>query len=86
MSRLQFIRVRFNTIRSQSLTMANTLRRLSVAFKLGKNQRNGPTDSTATLAEFLSATKQEYLKAINEKRGGEWTVVMGNEAGGKFTF
>ncbi|KAF9450796.1 DHH phosphoesterase [Macrolepiota fuliginosa MF-IS2] len=63
--------------------MANTFRRFSVAFKLGKNQKNSPMDSTTTLAEFLNTTKQEYLKAINDtpSRGGEWTVVMGNEAG-----
>lgn len=68
--------------------MANTFRRLSVAFKLGKNTKANPSDSTTTLAEFLSATKQEYLKAINDtpSRGGEWTVVMGNEAGGKIFY
>ncbi|KAF5348880.1 hypothetical protein D9756_009795 [Leucocoprinus leucothites] len=64
--------------------MANTFRRFSVAFsKMSKNAKSAPTDSTTTLADFLQTTKKEYLEAIQEtpSRGGEWTVVMGNEAG-----
>ncbi|KAF7762227.1 hypothetical protein Agabi119p4_8820 [Agaricus bisporus var. burnettii] len=62
--------------------MSDAFRRLSVAFKLGKNKAVKPMDSSTTLADFLVAAKQEYLKAIQEtpSRGEEWTVVMGNEA------
>lgn len=35
-------------------------------------------------ADFLSQTKQQFLKDLEEKNAGRWTVVMGNEAGGKF--
>ena len=40
------------------------------------------TPPTATLAEFLQNQKSRYLKDVEEGKGGEWTVVMGNEAGG----
>ncbi|KAG8950146.1 Exopolyphosphatase [Tulasnella sp. 424] len=32
-------------------------------------------------ADFLSQTKQQFLKDLEEKNAGKWTVVMGNEAG-----
>lgn len=53
---------------------------------MGKNKSAKPSEASGPLAEFLLTTKQAYLKAINEtpSRGGEWTVVMGNEAGGKY--
>ncbi|KAG5350390.1 putative exopolyphosphatase [Termitomyces sp. T112] len=36
-----------------------------------------------TLAQFLSASKERYLRDIRStpSKGGDWTVVMGNEAG-----
>ncbi len=35
--------------------------------------------------QFLSSAKERYLRDIAESptKGAEWTVVMGNEAGGK---
>lgn len=35
-----------------------------------------------SLSEFLATNKQGYLTAVGEGKGKEWTVVMGNEAGG----
>jgi hypothetical protein len=34
------------------------------------------------LANFLSEQKHDYLQAVEGGRGTEWTVAMGNEAGG----
>lgn len=36
------------------------------------------------LPQFLSASKEKYLRDIHStpQKGGDWTVVMGNEAGG----
>ncbi|KAG6888277.1 hypothetical protein C0992_008958 [Termitomyces sp. T32_za158] len=36
-----------------------------------------------SLAQFLSASKEKYLRDVhsNPQKGGDWTVVMGNEAG-----
>lgn len=75
-----------NSYTLDSALMSDAFRRLSVAFKLGKNKVLKPMDSSTTLADFLVASKQEYLKAIQEtpSRGEEWTVVMGNEACGKY--
>ncbi|KAI0074615.1 DHH phosphoesterase [Panus rudis PR-1116 ss-1] len=36
---------------------------------------------SSVLADFLKAQKEQYLKAIEEGKGKEWLVVMGNEAG-----
>jgi len=40
------------------------------------------------LADFVSTTKKKYLEAIQElpSRGGEWTVVMGNESCGDIPY
>ena len=35
------------------------------------------------LSAFLKEKKVSYLDAVKEGKGSEWTVVMGNEAGGK---
>ena len=35
------------------------------------------------LGKFLQESKSAYLDAVKEGKGDEWTVVMGNEAGGK---
>jgi exopolyphosphatase len=66
--------------------MASAFQRLSVVFKTSKAKTIKASESSGSLAEFLLTAKQAYLKAINEtpSRGGEWTVVMGNEAGGKY--
>jgi exopolyphosphatase len=34
------------------------------------------------LSEHLKATKERYLADVRNGKGGDWTVVMGNEAGG----
>lgn len=64
------------------------LRRLSVALKL--TEAYPPTQipltptSRSSLSTYLANAKDKYLKDIREdpKKGAEWTVVMGNEAGG----
>ena len=35
------------------------------------------------LAHFLANSKDSYLQDVKDGKGKEWTVVMGNEAGGK---
>lgn len=40
------------------------------------------TDSTH-LSQFLSSSKDRYLIDLRHGKGRNWTVVMGNEAGGK---
>lgn len=45
------------------------------------SQRNGKN-----LSDFLKLTKQRYLSDVQNGRGGDWTVVMGNEAGGQSVF
>jgi hypothetical protein len=46
-----------------------------------------PSSTTAMmsaneLAAFLGETKAKYLKAVEQGTAHQWTVVMGNEAGG----
>lgn len=41
------------------------------------------TSPTTELKDYLAHSKERYLNAVKDGRGGEWTVVMGNEAGGK---
>ena len=36
------------------------------------------------LSKFLKERKAAYLTAVDAGKGGDWTVVMGNEAGGTF--
>ncbi|EIN14597.1 DHH phosphoesterase [Punctularia strigosozonata HHB-11173 SS5] len=38
-------------------------------------------DSTPSLADWLARSKADYLRAVDNGQGGEWTIVMGNEAG-----
>ncbi|GBE83411.1 DHH phosphoesterase [Sparassis crispa] len=40
-----------------------------------------PSDASDALSEFLSRQKERYLDAVARGTAGEWTVVMGNEAG-----
>jgi len=68
--------------------MANTLRKFSKAVsKVGRNFTASPADTSTVLADFLSVAKRSYLEAIQEEpgRGGEWTVVMGNESCGNIS-
>lgn len=70
--------------------MPNPIRRLSVALKITKSFKSAASspvaapDQNLPLAEFLVSAKERYINAINEtpSKAGEWTVVMGNEAGG----
>lgn len=36
----------------------------------------------SSLARFVAEQKEKYLQAIADGTAKEWTVVMGNEAGG----
>lgn len=36
------------------------------------------------LADFVSKTKDQYLQDVKDGKGGDWTVAMGNEAGGEW--
>ncbi|KAJ7704285.1 hypothetical protein B0H17DRAFT_6984 [Mycena rosella] len=60
----------------------SALRRLSTALKLGKTPTPSAPD-VSSLANFLVTAKEKYLSDIRAtpSKGGEWTVVMGNEAG-----
>jgi hypothetical protein len=68
--------------------VSRPLRRLSVALGLTKayfpedcppNDLRTHSAITAGLSDFLVASKASYLK---DPSAGDWTVVMGNEAGG----
>ena len=39
---------------------------------------------TKMLVDFVSQTKSRYLQDVGHDKGGEWTVAMGNEAGGEY--
>ncbi|KAF7292856.1 putative exopolyphosphatase [Mycena indigotica] len=54
------------------------LRRLSVALKPATAKAGVAPLEPSSLAAFLVQSKEKYLS----EAGGEWTVVMGNEAGG----
>jgi exopolyphosphatase len=60
------------------------LRRISLALRLSKPYQTHSTPKPDNLARFLSESKEKYLNDVRATpgRGGEWTVVMGNEAGG----
>ena len=74
------------------MTKNSPLRRLSVALKL--RQAFDPPQPVASadapsISQFLRAAKESFLRDVKEdpaKAAGQWTVVMGNEAGGKFIF
>ena len=34
------------------------------------------------LPDLLKSVKERYLSDVRDGKGGDWTVVMGNEAGG----
>ena len=38
--------------------------------------------ANGALSKFLKERKAAYLTAVDAGKGGDWTVVMGNEAGG----
>jgi hypothetical protein len=66
----------------------NPLRRLSVVLGLKEAYEPSPSSSAAdgpTISKFLSVSKNNFLRDVKEdptKAAKEWTVVMGNEAGG----
>lgn len=51
--------------------------------KLNSFAMSSLTPPTPALADFLQNQKTRYLKDVDEGKGGNWTVVMGNEAGGR---
>ena len=68
----------------------SALRRLSVALRLTEAYQPAQSSATPTtstsISKFLSNAKESYLKDVKEDRekaAANWTVVMGNEAGGK---
>lgn len=78
------------TFQFYPLAMPGALRRLSVALRLTEAYTPAfttvvPTNATS-LSLFLKTAKEGYLKDVNESRAkaAAWTVVMGNEAGGKY--
>jgi exopolyphosphatase len=69
------------------MTKNSPLRRLSVALKL-RQAFDPPQPVTSadapSISQFLRAAKDSFLKDVKEdpaKAAGQWTVVMGNEAG-----
>jgi hypothetical protein len=66
----------------------NPLRRLSVVWRLKEAfepNHAAPLTDGPTLSKFLAASKTSFLadlEADPAKVAREWTVVMGNEAGG----
>lgn len=61
-----------------SQTSHDTLSSASIALSMS-------TKPSKVLAEFVSKQKSQYLDAIQEGKGREWVVAMGNEAGGTRT-
>ncbi|KAG6888253.1 hypothetical protein C0995_009454 [Termitomyces sp. Mi166 len=68
--------------------MRNPIHWLSLVLRLGKAKSAEATvmisqPDAPSLARFLSTSKEQYLRDIRStpQKGGEWTVVMGNEAG-----
>jgi exopolyphosphatase len=54
---------------------------------LGVNKGTETLDDTSTaLSQFLYLSKERYLSNIHvsPSRGGDWTIVMGNKAGGAY--
>ena len=55
---------------------------------LGMSEATKPSESNwnpSTLSEFLLAQKSGYLRAVEKgTHTDEWTISMGNEAGGSF--
>lgn len=73
--------------------MAHPKRSRPASIDLLKPFRIRPTDSssseqkatvqvTGALSHFLLSNKENYLEAVKYGKGADWTVVMGNEAGG----
>jgi len=70
-------------------TIRNPLRRLSIALKLrGPGAVSEPIQTTPvgpSISKFLTDVKTSFLNDVKEdaaKAAKNWTVVMGNEAGG----
>lgn len=67
------------------MSKRSPLRRLSVVLRLkdAYEPEASPTITDGpTISQFLSTSKDNFLKAVTAKTANEWTVVMGNEAGG----
>jgi hypothetical protein len=59
------------------------MRRLSLALKSRSSTSAVAKPDPLKLGDFLTKTKVQYLEDVQNNEGGQWTVVMGNEAGGK---
>ena len=62
----------------------------SLKARLGGHRRRSASPSgrlgggtTKALADFVSQTKSRYLQDVKDGKGADWTVAMGNEAGGE---
>jgi hypothetical protein len=67
-----------------TLTMFQAMKtRLNVSRGRSTSPSTTKNVSTKTLAEFVSQTKSRYLKDVQDGKGGDWIVAMGNEAGGE---
>jgi hypothetical protein len=64
---LRFLKARLNVYHRRSASPLSTLE----------------GGSTKMLADFVSQTKNRYLQDVKDGKGGDWTVAMGNEAGGE---
>jgi hypothetical protein len=64
---LRPLKARLSHYRRQSVSPLSTLR----------------DSSTKMLADFVSQTKNRYLQDVKDGKGANWTVAMGNEAGGE---
>jgi hypothetical protein len=67
---------------------ATVLRSLQARLRVHRRQSAPPLStlrdgSTNMLADFVSQTKNRYLQDVKDGKGGNWIVVMGNEAGGE---
>lgn len=66
--------------------MSSSIRRLSTALKLTKAYKPYAAPDVNTFAAYLTSSKEKYLADVRSEpsRGQEWTVAIGNEAGGAF--
>ena len=71
-------------------TMRNPLRRVSLALGITNKPSPSPVQASIigeALTQFLSESKARYLQDVraDPSKGTEWTVSMGNEAGGLYS-
>ena len=66
-----------------SSTATSMIRRLSVFKGKSPTTPTSPAPSARDLAQFLDYQKVNYRRAVEQHQARQWSVVMGNEAGGK---